>query len=293
MRFFARFTRVPVLCLSSILLVAQVCATPSAVVPSPARAAAPFQSAAEFITVYAGDCVTPQTIFNLGDVVCAHAGGFAAPLAERSRRFYWSAPGALVPDTSDINTDPDYSRFRIPDTGSFARVGTWHVATVNTDANREVRARFIVRNPRIRFADIVLEKWGPPYVIPGNRVIYRVRVQNPGPDFAEQVEITDQVPNEMTFYALKQASGPEISCKTPAFGETGMTTCVTKGLGSGEAVELVFYYVVNKEVSGRPFVSTAEAFSLTEEMNKVDNSWSYKSTLYVNEEAEAGGVHDP
>jgi uncharacterized repeat protein (TIGR01451 family) len=293
MRFFARFTRVPVLCLSSILLVAQVCATPSAVVPSPARAATLFQNTVEYITVYAGDCVTPQTVFNLGDVVCAEAGGFAAPLAERSRRFYWSAPGSLVPDTSDITVDPDYTRFRIPDTGDFARVGTWHVATVNPDANREVRARFIVRNPKIRFADIVLEKWGPPYVDPGDRVIYRVRIQNPGPDFAELIEINDEVPNEMTFLAFKQASGPELSCRTPGQGQTGTSTCFAKGLEPGEKIEILFYYVVNRDVSGRPFFTSAEAFSQTEELNKFDNSWTYTSTLTFNEEAETGGVEDP
>lgn len=293
MRFFARFTRVSVLCLSSVMFVTNVCATPAAAAPPPSAPALQEQAPDEYIKIYAGDCVTPQTVFNLGDVVCAEAGGFASSLADRSRRFYWSAPDALVPDTSDISADPDYNRFRIPDTGDFARVGTWHVSTVNPDANREVRARFIVRNPKIRFADIVLEKWGPPYIDPGDRVTYRVRVSNPGPDFAERVEITDSVPNEMTFLAYKQAAGPEVFCKTPGEGETGTSTCVAKGLESGEAVELVFYYVVNREVSGRPFVSSAEAFSLTEELNKSDNFRFYQSTLPVIDEAETGGVEDP
>jgi uncharacterized repeat protein (TIGR01451 family) len=275
------------------MLVTNVCATPSAAAPPPSAPVLQEQAPAEYIKIYAGDCVTPQTVFYLGDMVCAEAGGFAASLADRSRRFYWSAPDALVPDTSDINADPDFNRFRIPDTGDFARVGTWHVSTVNPDANREVRTRFIVRNPKFRFADIVLEKWGPPYIEPGYRVIYRVRVSNPGPDFAERVEINDVVPNEMTFLAYKQASGPEVYCKTPAQGGTGTSTCVAKGLESGEAVELLFYYVVNREVSGRPFTISAEAFSLTEELNKHDNFWSFNATLPVIDEGETGGVEDP
>lgn len=293
MRFFARFTRVSVLCLSSIMLVAQTSATPSAVVPSPSPSATLFQAPVEYVRTYAGDCVTPQTVFYLGDVVCAEAGGFAAPLADRSRRFYWSSPRALVPEKSDINVDPDYDRFKIPDTGDFALVGTWHVSTVNPDANREVRAKFIVRNPKIRFADIVLQKWGPPYVDPGDRVIYRVSVSNPGPDFAEQIEINDLVPNEMTFLAYKQASGPEVYCKTPGQGETGTSTCIAKGLESGEKLEILFYYVVNREVSGRPFTITADAFSQTEELDKRDNFFTFNVTLPVNDEGETGGVEDP
>lgn len=291
MRFFARFTRVSVLCLSSIMLVAQVTATPSAVVPSPS--APTFQSTVEYVKTYAADCVTPRTTFSLGETVCAEAGGFQAPLSERSRRFYWSAPGALVPANSDINFDPEHNLFQIPLSGDFARIGTWHVSTVNPDANREVRAKFIVRNPKFRFADIVLQKWGPPYVDPGYRVIYRVRVSNPGPDFAEYVEINDLVPNEMTFLAYKQASGPLVSCRTPVEGQTGTSTCTAKGLAPGEHIELLFYYVVNREVSGRPFTISAEAFSLTEEMNKADNSWTFNATLPVNDQIEAGGAHDP
>ena len=293
MRFFARFTRVSVLCLSSIMLVAQTSATPSAVVPSPSPSATLFRVPVEYIKTYASDCVTPQTVFFLGDIVCAEAGGFEAPLNERSRRFYWSAPNALVPENSDIIGDPEYNRFQIPYSGDFARVGTWHVSTVNPDANREVRTKFIVRNPKFRFADIVLEKWGPPYVDPGVRVIYRVRVSNPGPDFAEQIEINDNVPSEMTFLAYKQASGPVVSCRTPGEGQTGTSTCFAKGLASGEKLEILFYYVVNREVSGRPFTISAEAFSLTEEMDKSDNFRAFNATLPVNDEAEAGGVEDP
>ncbi len=281
MRFSLRFTRVVVFCLSSVMLVANVCAATSTVVPAPARAATMFRAPVEYVKTYAGDCVTPQTVFNFGDIVCAEAGGFEAALDERSRRFYWAAPGGLVAENSDIKADPDYQRIEIPSSGDFARVGTWQVSTINPDANREVRAQFVVRNPHRRFADIVVQKWGPPYIDPGDRVVYSVRVSNPGPDFAERIEITDEVPNEMTFLTVKQASGPEVFCKTPDEGKTGTTVCEGKGLESGDAVELLFYYVVNRDTSGRPFESSAEAFSLTDELNKRDNFGFYKSVIPV------------
>ncbi len=276
MRFLARFTRVSVLCLSSMMLVAQVSATPSAVLPSPS--ATLFRAPVEYVKTYASDCVTPQTVFFLGDVVCAEAGAFDAPV--EARRFNWTAPNGVAADRDGIKSDPEFNRFQIPSSGDLARVGKWHVSTINPDANREVRAYFTVRDFRIRFTDLMLNKWGPLFIDPGIRVPYRVVLTNPGPDLAESVEIYDEVPNDMTFYAVKQASGPEVTCKTPGQGETGRSVCTAKGLDVGEKLELVFYYVVSREArEGTSFTSGVEAFSQTEELNKRDNSSSYASVF--------------
>src|SRR5687768_8507489 len=278
MCFIARFTRVAVLCLSLLMLVANArAASSNAVAPSPAPAATMIQiPTAEYIKTYAGDCVTPQTVFYLGDTVCAEAGDYNSPLTSRSRRFSWSAPNGFVADQGAIKSDPEYTRFQIPSTCHFARLGQWQVCTINPDANREVRASFIVRDIWDRFADLTLTKWGPPYVEPGLRVPYRVILTNPGPDFAEYVEVYDEVPNDMTFYALKQVSGPEVTCKTPEIGQTGKSLCVAKGLDVGETIELDFYYIVSRDVrEGASFHSTVEAYSRTEDLNKFDNFSTY------------------
>ncbi|HEU4597617.1 MAG TPA: hypothetical protein VFS10_20990 [Pyrinomonadaceae bacterium] len=295
MCFIARFTRVALLCMSSVMLVANICAAASASAPSPARAATMVQiSPVEYIKTYAGDCVTPQTIFYLGDTVCAEAGDINPDaLASDARRFNWSAPHGLVADRGNIKSDPDYNRFQIPTSGDFARVGTWHVSTVNPDANREVRAKFIVRDIRNRFADLILDKWGPLFVDPGIRVPYRVILTNPGPDFAEQIEIYDEVPNDMVFYTVKQAAGPEVTCKTPEQGKPGKSVCFAKGLEVGEKLELVFYYVVSREVrEGMSFTSSVEAYSLTEELDKRNNFSSYASVFPFPDSEETGVVEE-
>jgi uncharacterized repeat protein (TIGR01451 family) len=287
MRFIGKFTRVAIFCMASAMLVANVCAAPSAVAPSPARAAGMFRASGEYVKTYAGDCFTPQTVFYLGDVVCAEAGAWGS----HSRRFNWTAPNGLVADRDGIKSDPEYNRFQIPASGDFARVGLWHVSTINPDANREVRANFIVRDLRSRFADLVLNKWGPIFLDPGIRVPYRVVLTNPGPDPAESVEIYDEVPNDMTFYTVKQASGPEATCKTPGLGGTGRSVCFAKGLGVGEKLELVFYYVVSREVrEGTAFTSNVEAFSQTEELDKRSNSSAYASVFPFKETEETDVV---
>jgi uncharacterized repeat protein (TIGR01451 family) len=167
------------------------------------------------------------------------------------------------------------------------------VSTINPDANREVRAKFTVRNFRIRFTDLVLTKWGPPVVDPGIRIPYRVVLTNPGPDFAEYIEILDEVPNDMTFYTVKQASGPEVTCKTPDLGGTGRSVCFAKGLEVGEKLELVFYYVVSREVrEGTSFTSNVEAYSQTEELNKRDNFSSYASVFPFPEKEDTEVVEE-
>jgi uncharacterized repeat protein (TIGR01451 family) len=286
MRFIGKFTRVAVLCMASAVLVADVCAAP----PAPARAATMFRSTGEYVRTYADDCATPKTVFYLGDIVCAEAGDYGAPV--NSRRFNWTAPNGIAADRDGIKSDPQFNSFQIPLSGDLARVGTWHVSTINPDANREVRAKFIVRDRWSRFADLVLIKWGPLFIDPGLRIPYRVVLTNPGPDLAESIEIYDEVPNDMTFYTVKQASGPLVTCKTPDMGGTGRSYCVAKGLDVGEKLELVFYYVANREVrEGTSFTSNVQAFSLTEDLDKNTNITSYASVFpfKVTEETDAVG----
>jgi len=293
MRFIARFTRVRVLSLASLILTASVC-TASSGASSPARAATIFQTPVEYVTTYADDCVTPQTVFNLGDTVCVQAGDFRSALEPGYRRFQWSAPNGNVADRIDIRADPQREKFTIPSTGDFAQVGPWYANTVNVDANRQVRARFTVRDPRNPFADLGLTKWGPSSFIPGDRVVYRVHVTNNGPDFAEGLTIEDAVPNDMVFVTVKQASGPEVECSTPAPGGTGSTFCKGKGLASYESLELAFYYEVSREVKeGTSFLASAEAFSSLQELNKVDNFCTHEYVYEVQADGGTDVVPDP
>lgn len=249
-------------------------------IPGAMRGVAAFQSGGEYVKTFAADCVTPQTVFNLGDTVCAEAGDFPAPLSARYRRFQWATPDGLAADMTNIKEAPQNDRFVIPTSGQLAQRGTWTVATVNGDSDRFAVAKFTVRDPKARAANLSISKDGPRYVLPGDRVSYKLWVTNPGPDFAEEVQIVDEVPTNMVFVALKQASGATLECSTPARGETGRSVCKVKGMATEEPIELVAYYQVNPEVKeGETCSSSTEVTSITEELNKNDNFCASEATV--------------
>ena len=227
--------------------------------------------AAEFITVYADDCATPKTVFDPGEIVCVQAGNFPlAPSAGyRYRRFSWITPTREIADQTNIKADPQYDRFVIPTSGS---TGTWYVTTLDVESARYANAKFVVRYPFRVTTDLSINKDGPSSVYGGQTVEFALTVSNPGPNTAEGVDFSTQVPSNMTFVALKQASGPLFECKTPLRGGTGTIYCTTKGLRLDESARLYAYYQVNPDARVGTMCSTrTQVTSYTEELRKEDN----------------------
>jgi uncharacterized repeat protein (TIGR01451 family) len=251
-------------------------------IPGATKGAAAFRGGVEYVKTFADDCVTPQTVFNVGDTVCVEAGDFPAPLSAGYRRFQWTTPDGLVADLTNVKVDPQGDKFVIPTSGQFAQLGSWTVATINGDSDRFAVAKFTVRNPRIPSVNLSIFKEGPGYVAPGDRVSYKLWVTNPGPDFAESVEIIDEVPSNMVFVALKQASGAAVECSTPTRGETGRSICKVKGMSAEEPIELIAYYQVNADAKdGATCTSSTQITSITEELNKEDNFCNSEVTVGI------------
>lgn len=249
----------------------------------------------EYIQTFASDCSTPQTIFYLGDKVCAIAGNFPlSPANYRYRRFQWAAPNQMVASQSDISGDPEKEVFVIPTSGDFAQVGTWTVRSIDVSANVSAIARLIVRNPRARYTDLFISKSGPLQVLAGDRVRYTLRVTNPGPDDALEIEITDNVPTNMVFVGLRQSSGPVAECRTPPSGGTGTVTCWVKNLPLDQAVELLMYYQVNPDArEGTVCSSQAWVSSTTSELAKENNETIQEATVPVKQSEDTDVVSDP
>lgn len=264
-----------------ILFVLVAAATYSALSASPLFRPA-LASGNETVHIYAGDCTTPQTVFNLGDTLCVRAGEFPLPpdAAEYYRRITYSAPGLSIVETSAVRSDPQFDRFRIPDTGDFARPGTWRVHTVDIETNTRGDARFVVRHPLIKYADLNLWKQGPAVVLPGDKLRYRLSLRNDGPDFASVVQFTEEVPTNATFLALKQGEGAPFDCQTPAQGEKGKIVCAVRGLQPDESAAFDVYYLIdNFAREGDTCEGATLAFSRTEELNKDDNDTVYTTTI--------------
>ena len=259
--------------------------------PAPAAVAYQEQGAGEYVTVYAKDCQTPQTVFNLGDTVCVTAGGFPLPLeAFNYRRLSWVAPDLTVANQVLFRTDPQTEYFEIPTSGDLAQVGTWYATTINVHSGRRSNGKFYVRNPRMPFVDLSISMAVPENVYPGQRVRYNLTFHNPGPDFAEGVQIIDEVPSNMTFYALKQVSGPYFECSTPAMGATGRIVCTTKGLQVDETAQFAVYYLVNRDIrEGTVCNGASEISSYTPELRKESN-YIQTETIFPLPDADGGEI---
>ncbi len=287
------------LIISLAVVAASLCATLAALpfCLETARAASMLQgSAYEYINVYADDCVTPKTVFNLGETVCVQAGNFPlTPGTEPNyRRFQWISPDNVVADTTGVRADPQNDRFTIPTTGQFAQIGTWYVKTINSRGEGEAGGRFVVRNLNIRLTDMLIGKSGPQTVLPGDRVEYKLTIRNDGPDTATSIEFIDEVPSNMVFVALKQASGGYWECSTPAQGETGRSICRSKGMRLDEESTFVAYYQVNRDLrEGTVCGSNAQVTSSTEERDKTSNQSYVESTVSIPNDDPGPGPEEP
>jgi uncharacterized repeat protein (TIGR01451 family) len=249
-------------------------------------------SGAEFITVYADDCATPKTIFNPGEIVCVKAGNFpvATNWGYRYRRFSWVAPSRRVMDQTTIKADPQHDRFVIPTSGS---AGTWYVTTLDVESSRFANARFVVRSPYSITTDLLIAKDGPATVLAGQTVEYALTVSNPGPDTAEVIEIYTEVPSNMTFVGLKQATGGYFECRTPLRGGTGRIYCSTKGMALDESARFYAYYSVNPDIrEGTICSALTQVTTHTEELNK-ENNIVTTDTKVVLEDQPTGGQPSP
>jgi uncharacterized repeat protein (TIGR01451 family) len=248
---------------------------------APSSSTAAVQQSGENITVYASDCVTPQTYFYIGDKVCTQAAGWPAGSGHpQYRRFRWVAPNNVPLRDSDIVGTSDADRILIPTTGEFAQVGKWKVETMDGDAGRVVEATFIVRSREQPFVNLSVGRQGPASVLPGYKVSYTVWLHNSGPDDALDVQFIDSVPSNMTFAGLRQQAGPLFDCSTPLRGSTGRTICKGKAISPGESVAFNFIYVVNTDAKeGDTCSGSSEVYNGISDLSKEDNYSTFEAII--------------
>jgi uncharacterized repeat protein (TIGR01451 family) len=239
-----------------------------------------FQLGNERVTVFAGDCRTPQTTFYLGDTVCVLVND--APLPDNGavyRRLQWAAPDISEGQRSDIMTDSQYERFEIPTSGPLAQVGKWTVQTIDVSANGYSVGHFTVRNRSFAYVDFSIRRDGPSSVVPGDYLQYTITVSNKGPEYAKDVNFVDYMPENTTFAALKQVSGIPFRCSTPERGTVGKTVCTGFEMRPEDSATFhVYYYVDPNTREGTIFNSSNEVWGANPELNKRDNFCESEST---------------
>lgn len=271
-RFFTGFSNIAISPLSSLLLS-----------PNP-------QAPAEMIETFASDCTTPKTDFDLGETVCAKITG--APLGDvdrAARRIGWVSPYGSLAQGADITTDPQNGTYLIPisqtqtftDTGGGEVVvdnrGTWTVNTYSTsDGSLQMSASFTVHDPATPYVDLAVNQSvseANSTVAAGSSSLFSIFVSNRGPDAGATVVLAGAVPNDSTFVALTQTSGPTFSCTTPLLGGTGAISCSIASLSRGDTASFDLAYNVNAGTpNGTIITNNATISSATAELVPDDNA---------------------
>lgn len=257
--------------------------------------APPQALAAENVTIYADDCSTPRTVFYLGDTVCVIVKGAPAPNnGWRQRRFQWVTPHQIVTQEKDIDSPGEKDLFTIPTSGNLARTGKWSIRTIDNDPAMQTRTHFTVKHPRLRIADLYLYWQGPWSILPNTKVRYGLTVINDGPEDVRGVEVLADVPEGMTFYAMKQASGPEFRCEVPPRGYMGRIVCLGEALRPEEKVSFDIYYLANEDLrEGEVLNGLAQVWNKdAEEAEKDNNFWTLASAVAPRDTLEVAGDPD-
>jgi uncharacterized repeat protein (TIGR01451 family) len=135
--------------------------------------------------------------------------------------------GSVANFTVVVNIPP-----ATPAGSSFSNTATVSTTTQDSDSeNNASTDTTFVPSPQ---ADLGVQKTGPASAMANTDVSYSITVTNAGPDAANGVLWTDQLPGTMTFVSIVQNSGPAFDCSSqPAVGSGGTVTCTISTLSAG------------------------------------------------------------
>jgi uncharacterized repeat protein (TIGR01451 family) len=236
------------------------------------------------ISTFLPTCTTPKTEFVLGETVCAVArGGLAAP-----RRIAWIDPSGNARQVDAITTDPQSSTFSIPLTQTSVvggqtvdNRGKWKANIISSRGTLVATSTFVVGDPANPTADVSVGKSTQTETVSaGSNGDFDIFVFNNGPDEAQTVELTDDLPTNTTFVALVQSSGPMFTCNTPTVGSSGTITCTIASLERGESAAFNLAYKVDAGTAANTqIVNTADVSSSTADENTSNNSSTSAATV--------------
>jgi uncharacterized repeat protein (TIGR01451 family) len=129
-------------------------------------------------------------------------------------------------------------------------------------------------------ADLAISKIDTPDpVAPGANLTYTFTVTNNGPDVAQSVNFSDELPGQVTFVSIAAPAG--WSCFTPAVGAGGVVQCSTASLPVGSAVVTLVVNVVPATLPGTVITNNVFASTLTNDPNPANGSSSASTTVQL------------
>lgn len=228
----------------------------------------PVPQAGVSVTIYASDCSTPKTVFNLQDAdktVCAIVTG-----APSTWRIIWQNSNFVA--VQNVPVGSGTSTFTLTSTSS---LGDWRVILFEPlGGTVQAVTSFTVIDAENPVADVSISKGVfSSSVSAGAQVIFALQVTNAGPSDTTAVQLVDSVPANTTFVSFSQLDGTVFNCSNPASGDTGTTVCTTASLSRGDTAIFLATYLVDSGVSAGDSISnTATVSSTVSDSNTANNS---------------------
>lgn len=230
----------------------------------------------ETIAIFASNCTTPKTSFNLGETVCAKVVGAPVGGFFVQRRFQWANVEPLVVRQDDISLDPQTDSFTLPTTNTSVIAnhtidnrGTWRVNVMDTsDGSVRATAFFSVHNPASAAVDLEVSDVARPdsnKPAAGSDIVFLVLVKNNGPDNAASVSLANPLPANTSLVLVNQDTGPSFNCSNPS-------ACTISSLSAGASASFSFTYQVGNVADGTDITDTATISSTTTERDNANNS---------------------
>jgi len=221
------------------------------------------------MATFTGDCLTPKTVFVLGETVCARATGLVG------FRFAWQDAAGYIEKRTDITTDPQTDTFELPSTQTSViddvvvdNRGQWRANAVTSRNSVRRSAFFTVKDPANPVVDLSITKSrlgdNPQQ---GGQVQYLVRLINNGPDAAANVRFLDDTFTGMTFDSVTETSGLGFICTG-----SGIADCTISTLPVGKEASFLLNFTAGS--AGSSVQNTAEISSDTAEQNTLDNTYT-------------------
>lgn len=224
------------------------------------------------VSFFAADCTTPKTVFSPGDTVCARIDGLNTGLF--STHFDWSNPdGEVKASSTNITADGQTRSFTLDTSAS---VGGWNANIIDQGGTPRAIGEFTVSDAANPAVDLSLNKDGPAKATAGNNLTYTVVLFNYGPDAAQNVVLTDDIPANTTFVSIVQNTGPIFTCT----GNSTTTTCTIPSMAANTfAIFAITYNVASATPDATVITNTASVTNTVTDRNTDDNSASAETVI--------------
>ena len=208
------------------------------------------------IGIFASDCTTPKTVFNLQDTdltICAKATGF-----DPSWNVIWSNADSIAVQELPVATT---NSFTLTPASS---LGEWRVLLYEPSGGGVYAvSSFTVIDSANPTADLSVSKAAVSDTIAvSDQAVFTVQVTNAGPSDATPVTVSDSIPGGTTFSSFALQFGPgDTNCVLPAVGaSTGSVVCTIPTLARGETATFIATYDVTAP-AGTVITNTAAVSS--------------------------------